>query len=210
MKLYEMRQAPNPRRVRMFLAEKSISIETIEKNIQAGEHLTPEFLTINPRGLLPTLVLDDGTVLDESIAICRYFEAVQPEPNLMGRTSLEIAFIEQWQRRIEFEGLSAIADVFRNTAPHFVNRALTGSKPDAQQIPALVERGTTQTQHFFKNLNTHLGTSSFIVAERFTVADITALVAVDFARWVKLSPLADHEHIKRWHDMISARPSAKA
>ncbi len=210
MKLYEMRQAPNPRRVRIFLAEKAIEIEKIEMNIQAGDHRTPEFLAINPRGLLPTLVLDDGTVLDESMAICRYFEALQTEPNLMGKTPVEIAQIEQWQRRIEFDGLSSIASVYRNSSTFFANRAVPGNLPDTVQIPALAERGKLQTQHFFEYLDAHLSKSAFIACERFTVADITAFVCTDFSRWVKLSPLEAFTNIKRWYDAISLRPSIKA
>lgn len=117
MRLYDMTLAPNPRRVRIFLAEKGIEVPRVEIDIQKGENLEPDYLAINPRGVVPTLVLDDGTILDESIAICRYFEALQPEPNLFGRDPLEIARVEAWQRRIEFEGLFNIAAAFRNSRP---------------------------------------------------------------------------------------------
>lgn len=210
MKLYDMTKAPNPRRVRMFLAEKGIEIDRIEMNIAAGDNLTPEFLAINPRGLLPTLVLDDGQVLDESIAICRYFEALQPEPNLFGTSPLESAIIEQWQRRIELSGMAAVGMVFRNSAPHFANHVVAGDVPAIPQLPALVEQGTILTQHFFRRLNDHLGHQPFVAGHRFTVADITGFISLDFSKWVKLFPGEDMPHLLAWYARIKERPSAKA
>jgi glutathione S-transferase len=210
MKLYDMVKAPNPRRVRMFLAEKGISIERVEIDIPSGQNLSPEFLAINPRGLLPTLVLDNGTVLDESIAICRYFEELHPEPNLMGRFPLEKAQIEAWQRRMELDGFWSIAMVFRNVSPTFVNRPVPGSAPSLPQLPAMAERGAILTTHFFEQLNSRLGESDFVAGDRFTIADITGFLAVEFARWVKLYPAENHAATKAWYDGIKARPSAWA
>lgn len=210
MKLYDMKLAPNPRRVRIFLAEKGIYVERVDLNIGAGENLSPEFLAINPRGLLPTLVLDDGTVLDESIAICRYFEEVYPEPNLMGRTALEKAMIESWQRRIEFDGLLSVATAFRNAAPHFANRSMPGAHPPLPQVPAMVERGMILSQGFFDALNDRLGNSAYVAGDRFTIADITALTTIDFAKWIKLTIGEQHPHLRRWYADVSARPSATA
>lgn len=210
MKLYDMAKAPNPRRVRMFLAEKGIDIDRVELNIVTGDNLTPEFLAINPRGLLPTLVLDDGQVLDESIAICRYFEALQPEPNLFGTTALEMAMIEQWQRRIELTGMMAVGMVFRNSAPHFANHVVAGDVPAIAQLPALVEQGTLLAQHFFRRLNDHLAHQPYVAGDRFTLADITGFITLDFSKWVKLFPGEDMPHLFAWYSRIKERPSARA
>ncbi len=212
MILYDMLKAPNPRRVRMFIAEKSpevfAKLERREIDIPGGANLTSAFLAINPRGIIPTLVLDDGTVIDESIAICRYFEEIYPEPNLMGSTPVEKAQIESAQRQMELEGLYAIAAAFRNSAPQFADRALPGMLPSFGQSADYVERGTAQTHYYFANLDRRLKNNAYIVGDRFTIADITAFIAVGFARWVKLGPEASHENTHRWLAQIKLRPSA--
>lgn len=210
MKLYDMLKAPNPRRVRMFLAEKGITVDRVEVDIPSGANLTAEFIAINPRCTVPTLVLDDGTVLDESIAICRYFEELHPEPNLMGHTALEKAQIESWQRHMELDGMFSVAAVFRNVSPPFANRSMPGSAPALPQIPAMAERGIALTTHFFEQLNTRLGVTSFVAGERFTVADITAFITVEFARWIKMYPAEAHDNTKAWFAGIKSRPSALA
>jgi glutathione S-transferase len=211
MKLYDMDKAPNPRRVRMFLAEKGIAVERVEIDIMAGGNLQPDFLAINPRGTLPVLVLDDGTVLDESIAICRYLEAVQPEPNLFGRTPLEIARIESAQRHMELDGMYAIAMIHRNVAPHFVTRSAPGSAGiGTTQIPELAVRGEQLTRRFFADLETTLARQEYVAGDRFSVADITGYICTAFARWVKLAPGDDMPNIARWRTAIAARPSSKA
>jgi glutathione S-transferase len=210
MKLYDMVKAPNPRRVRMFLAEKGIAVDRIEIDIPSGANLHPDYMAINPRGTVPTLVLDDGTVLDESIAICRYFEELHPEPNLMGRTPIEKAQIESWQRHMELDGMFAVAAVFRNVSAPFANRGMPGNAPPVPQIPAMAERGVALTTHFFEQLNMRLSTSPYIAGDRFTVADITAFITVEFARWVKMAPAEAHTYTKQWYAGIRARPSAVA
>ncbi len=210
MKLYDMKQAPNPRRVRIFLAEKGIEIPSQQIDIGAGENLKAPFLAINPRGTLPTLQFDDGSIIDESIAICRYFEMSQPEPNLMGRDAMEAAIIECWQRQMEFDGIMSVASIFRNTAPNFAKRARPGSGPDTPQIPALAERGSILLSAFYESLNTRLGETEFIAGDRYTIADITAFVTVDFAKWVKMRVPEAHSNTQRWYDAISARPSSTA
>lgn len=210
MKLYDMVKAPNPRRVRIFLAEKGIGIERVEIDIPSGANLTPEYRAINPRGVVPTLVLDDGTTIDESIAICRYFEARQPEPNLFGRDALEIARVETWQRRCEFEGIFSIAMTFRNMASPFADRAMPGTNPSLPQIPELAERGRTLTWHFLHCLEERLAGSEFVATDRYTVADITALVAVDFAKWIGIRLPEEHLHTRRWYEAVASRPSARA
>lgn len=210
MKLYDMVKAPNPRRVRIFLAEKGIEVERIEVDIPGGANLGDDYRAINPRGVVPTLVLDDGTAIDESIAICRYIEALHPEPNLFGRDPLEIARIEQWQRRGEFEGLFNIAMIFRNTAAPFANRAMPGTNPPLPQIPELAERGRVLTWHFLETLDARLGESEFVAGDRFTLADITAFVAVDFAKWVQIRVPETQANTRRWYEAVSTRPSARA
>ncbi len=210
MKLYDMIKAPNPRRVRMFLAEKGMTIESIEIDIPGGENLSPAYLSINPRGTVPTLVLEDGTVLDESVAICRYFEEIQPEPNLLGRTPIEKAQIESCQRHMEFDGLFSVGGIFRNSIAPFANRSMPGSAPALPQSADLVTRGVALTTHFFETLNARLARTEFVAGDRFSIADITGFITVEFARWVKLAPQEDHHHLHRWYAAIKSRPSAKA
>jgi glutathione S-transferase len=210
MHLYDMVKAPNPRRVRIFLAEKKIEIPTTQVDIPSGENLQPAYLAINPRGVVPTLTLDDGTILDESVAICRYFEALYPNPNLFGRSALEQAQVERWQRRLEFEGLFHIAMIFRNTASAFAGRSLPGQGPSLPQEPSLVTRAQAMLPPFFQAVNAHLSNSRYMVGDHFSIADITALVMFDFARWIKMPIPTEHSATLRWYAEVSARPSAKA
>ena len=211
MKLYDCEQAPNPRRVRIFMAEKDISCETEQLNIVLGENLGDDFLAVNPRGLLPTLVLDDGTVLDESVAICRYLEETHPEPPLMGTDAVSRAQIESRQRHMEFEGLLSAAETFRNAFPRFSKRGLGGNVGEVDAIPALVERGQASLLRFYNRLNAHLAQSRYVAGDEFTIADITALCAVDFASVAARVPVPENcENVARWHAEVSARPSARA
>lgn len=210
MILYDMEKAPNARRVRWFLAEKGITVESRQIDLPSGENLKPEYLAINPRGLIPTLVLDDGTVIDESVAICRYFEEMQPEPNLLGRDAKEKAVIESWQRRAELDGMYAVALAFRNSTPVFANRAVPGLLEPTEQLEALVERGAMLTRRFFDMLDTRLGESEYLAGDRFTIADITAFITLNFARWIKLSPDESQTNIARWFEAVAARPASKA
>lgn len=210
MKFYDMKHAPNPRRVRIFLAEKGIELERLEIDVTLGENRSASFLAINPRGVIPTLVLEDGSIIDESVAICRYFELLHPEPNLMGKQPKEAAMIESWQRRIELDGMFTVAAIFRNSSPFFVNRAQAGNTPDLPQIPAMVDRGRALLPGFFAMLNVQLGRHEFVAGDRYTIADISALVTVDFARLVKMRIPEDHANTRRWYQTVAARPSAKA
>ena len=204
-----MKLAPNPRRVRIFIAEKGIEgIERIEIDIAKGENLAPGYLEINPRGVLPTLVLDDGSCLDESVAICRYLEDLYPEPNLMGTTSLERVQIESAQRHVEFDGFMPVADVFRNTIPIFSERAIPGQPAEYPAIPELAERGRRRFLVFLEDFNRLLADRPFVAGDRFTIADITAFCAVDFARAVKIRLGDELEHAQRWYQEVSSRPSA--
>jgi len=211
MKLYDTNMAPNPRRVRIFMAEKGIACETEQVDIIKGENLSDEYLAVNPRGLLPTLVLDDGTVLDESVAICRYLEEIQPEPPLMGSGAVDKARVEARQRHMEFDGLQGAADAFRNSFPLFSSRGLPGSGGAVDAIPELAERGKGRVERFYRRLDEDLGASPFVAGEAFSIADITALCTVDFAVAAARIPIPeDCENLKRWHARVSARPSAQA
>jgi glutathione S-transferase len=202
MKLYEFTGAPNPRRVRVFLAEKGIEVPSVQVNIGAGENRKPEFLKINPMGGLPVLELDDGTHIAESVAICRYFEDQKPEPNLMGKDAREKAVIEMWNRRMEFEILSMTAGSFRNTSDFFKGR-----------IPQVPEYGAICKNAAIKRLewlDAELGNRKFIAGDRYTIADITALIGIDFGRTTQIKIQDNQKNLARWHAEVSARPSAKA
>lgn len=209
MKFYDFTLAPSPRRVRIFMAEKGIEIPSVQVNLRAGEHLTPEYGKINPTHTVPVLELDDGTRIFEAIAVCRYLEAAYPEPPLMGVDARDQGIIAMWEHRCEIEGYLAGVEVLRNTAEGLKDRALPGPHNYAQ-IPALAERGRERIGHFFAMLDERLGESEFVAGPRYTVADITALVAVDFFGRVKIELPESLGNLKRWHEAVSARPSAKA
>lgn len=203
MKLYDGGRAPNPRRVRVFLAEKGITIPTEPVDIGAMQHKTEAYAAINPLQRLPALELDDGTILTESIAICRYFEALQPEPRLFGAEPKEMGLIEMWQRRVELHLMVAIQQVFRHLHPAMAEL----EKP---QVAAWGEANKPRVQSFLEILDRELGKRRFVAADTFSVADITALVAVDFMKPAKLPVPPGMTNVTRWHAEVSARPSAKA
>jgi glutathione S-transferase len=209
MKLYDCTPAPSPRRVRVFLAEKGIVVPTVQVDLRADEQFSPAFRAVNPDCTVPVLALDDGTCIADVMAICVYFEALQPEPPLMGVGAQDRAIVTAWQRRVERDGFFAVAEAFRNSTPAFKGRALPGAD-DYEQIPALVERGRTRVGRFFAMLDARLADHDFVAGRRYSIADITALVAVDFARWIKLALPEECSHLRRWHGAVSARPSAKA
>jgi len=209
MKLYDFSQAPNPRRVRIFIAEKGLDIPAEEIDLGTRAQLGNEYLQVNPLGEAPVLITDDGHTLTESTAICHYLEGQHPEPNLLGVTPLEKAQIMMWDRRIELHGFAAVAEAFRNSSPRFVDRSVTGTE-NYPQIPALVERGTARSVTAFENLNTRLGETEYVAGDRFTLADITAFVLCGFARWIKQGPADSHSNTQRWLSAVSARPSAEA
>ena len=209
MKLYDCTTAPSPRRVRVFLAEKGISVPTVQVDLRSGEQFTPAFRAINPDCTVPVLALDHGTMITDILAICRYFEELYPDPPLMGRSAEERAVIASWLRRIEWDGFYVAMDVFRNSTPGFKGRAIPGPDP-CEQIPALAERGRARIQHFFAWLDAGLADNEFICGPRFTVADISGMVAIDFSGWAKLKAPEHMTHLRRWHAAVSARPSAKA
>jgi len=211
MKFYDCRMAPNPRRARILMAEKGIEIPMIDVNILDGENLREPYLSVNSRGLLPTLELDDGTRFDEVMAICRYFEELYPTPNLLGRTPVERALISSYQRKAEFEGMIAGSEAFRNQHEKFVDRSIPGGPKDKiPLIPALVARGRQTIERFHKWLEQTLAKSEYLVGQHYSMADVTAQCAVDFHKWVKIDVPADNVHTQRWYKAVAARPSAAA
>ena len=209
MKLYDCTVAPNPRRVRIFLAEKGIALPTIQVDLRAGEQFTPEFRAINPACTVPVLEFDNGQRIAEVVAICVYFEAIHPDPPLMGIGPQDRAIVAAWQSRAEREGLLAVAEAFRNSTPGLKGRALPG--PDNyDQIPALAERGRARVARFFEAIDRALADREFVAGDRYSIADITALVTVDFAAWIKLPIPEACRHLDRWHKAMAARPSATA
>lgn len=204
--LYDCATAPSPRRARILLAEKGIVHETVQVDLRRGEQLSDAYRRVNPMCTVPALRVESGLVLTDNAAIAAYAEARFPEPPLMGITSEEKAEVASWHWRIEFEGLLAIAEALRNSSPAMAQRALPGPV-DYPQIPALAQRGLARVQQFFVDLNERLADRPFIATERFSIADITAVVAVDFARVVKLKPDEQHPHLLRWREAMALRPS---
>jgi glutathione S-transferase len=202
MKIYDSQTAPNPRRVRIFLAEKGIEVPFEQVDIVKADNRSPEFRRKNPLGTLPVLELDDGTCIAESVAICRYFEELHPTPPLMGTDARDRALVEMWQRRMELELFIPVAQVFRNSHPFFAGR-----------IPQVAEWGEVNrhaAEARLAWLDTQLADREFVAGPRFTIADITALCAVDFGRVSKIRIQPEQTHLARWHAAVSARPSATA
>lgn len=204
--LYDCATAPSPRRARILLAEKGVAHETVQVDLRNGEQLSDAYRKVNPQCTVPALRTDDGLLLTDNAAITAYLEARYPEPPLLGATPHEKAEIASWNWRVEFEGLLAIAEALRNSAPAMTNRALPGPV-DYPQIPELAQRGLARVQQFFIALDDRLAGREYIAAERFSVADITAVVAVDFARVVKIRLGEQHPHLQRWRAAMAERPS---
>jgi glutathione S-transferase len=204
--LYDCATAPSPRRARILLAEKGVAHATVQVNLAQGEQLGEAYRAINPMCTVPALKLDDGGLLTDNAGIAAYLEAAYPEPPLMGRTPAEKAEIASWNWRIEFEGLMPIAEALRNSSPGMVNRALPGPVNYAQ-IPELAQRGVARLQNFFNTLDAQLAGRDTVVASGFSLCDITAAVAVDFARIVRVKPGDQHANLRRWREAMAQRPA---
>ena len=204
--LYDCATAPSPRRARIFLAEKGVAHETVQVDLKNSEQLSSAYQKINPQCTVPALRTEEGTVLADNAAITAYLEARYPEPPLLGITPNEKAQIASWNWRVEFEGLMAVAEALRNSAPAMANRALPGQM-DYPQIPELAQRGLARLQQFFGMLDERLADRNFIATDSFSVADITAVVAVDFARVVRIKPGEQHPHLQRWRAAMAQRAS---
>ena len=209
MRLFDFNRAPNPRRVRMFLAEKGLQIERVPVNLYRGEQLSAEFLAINPGGTVPVLETDDGTYLSECVAICSYLEELQPEPRLFGGSPLERARVLMWNSIVEQDGLLAVAEVLRNLSPGFRGHALPG-RERTDQIPALIERGRRRSEAFFDRIEQQLLGTPWLAGETFSFADITLLATVDFSNWVELRAVQRRPGLARWYQRTAERPSAAA
>jgi glutathione S-transferase len=203
MQLYDGGRAPNPRRVRVYLAEKGLSVPLQPVDLGALAHKSDAFTAVNPIQRVPVLVLDDGTTISESIAICRYFEALHPEPPLFGRAALDSALIEMWQRRLELHLLFPISHVFRNSHPAM-------AKMEIPQVPAWAEANKPRIAEFLQVFDRQLADNKFAAGDRYSVADITGMIAIDFMKPARLAVPEGCEHVRRWHAEVSARPSAGA
>jgi glutathione S-transferase len=203
MKIYESATAPNARRVRIFLHEKSIeNIEYVQMDIQGGENLTKAFKQKNPLAKIPILELDDGTIISESVAICRYFEEKNQEIPLLGSSAFEKAIIEQWQRRIELSLLMPTGMCFQHSTGYFKDRM--------NVVPEWGKECGNNVKKFLAFLDTHLAGSEYIAGDSFSIADITALISIDFNRVNNIKIEDNQENLKRWYAAVSSRPSAKA
>jgi len=203
MRLYDSRLAPNPRRTRIFLAEKGVTIPTEQVDMVAMQHKTPEYTAINPLQRMPALVLDDGTIITESIAICRYFEMQHPDPPLFGVGPKDAAIVEMWNRRTEINFFANVAAVFRHTHPAM-------KELEVPQVPAWADANRPGVTWFLELMDRELASREFIAGDRYSVADITMQVAVDFMKPSRLTMPEGANNVKRWHTAVSARPSAKA
>jgi glutathione S-transferase len=203
MKLYDGGRAPNPRRVRIFLAEKGIAVPTEQVDLGNLQQRSESYTAINPLQRVPALVLDDGTVLTESLAICRYFEALQPDPPLFGKGALQSALIEMWNRRVEFHLYLPVSTVFQHLHPAM--KAMVDP-----QVSAWGEANKPRIFDFLRFLDGELKNRPYVAGEDFTVSDIVAMVAVDFMKVSKLTVPEELADLRRWYASVSARPSASA
>lgn len=203
MKILETRTAPNPRRVRIFLAEKGLSVPFEEMDMMKGALKTPEFTQLNKFQRVPVLVLDDGTSIAETMAICRYFEETNPEPALFGKGAKQRALVEMWNRRMELGLLFSVAQAFRHLHP-------AAAALEVPQVAAWGEANKPRAQEVLQFMDEELGKRRFVAGDDYSVADITALVAVDFARVARIQRPEGAKNLDRWHQDVSARPSAKA
>ncbi|MEM6409841.1 MAG: glutathione S-transferase family protein [Pseudomonadota bacterium] len=203
---YDFPMAPSPRRARIVLLEKKIAFDTVVINLMEQEQLGDAYRKINPRCTIPTLALDDGTILDDNASILAWADAEYPDPPLLGSTPIERAKVAGWISRTESEGLMAIAEVLRNSSKRMQGRALPG--PDGyEQIPELAERGKKRLAVFWKALNEHLKGREYLAGEQFSAADIVGLVTVDFSKVVRQQPSDEHAELWRWRRALDTRPS---
>ncbi len=207
MIFYDCQPAPSPRRARIFIAEKGLDIPVVQVDLRNQEQLTPEFAEINYYRTVPVLELDDGTRLNSTQGVWRYLEEAYPDPPLMGRDATEKAVVADLEWRMEMDGFMPVGEALRNSAPRLKDRALVG-RYDYAQIPALAERGMARVPRFFEDLDRILEGRDYLAGDAYTVADITAQVVVDFAGWLKIAMPPSAKNARRWHEAVSARPSA--
>ena len=208
MKFFDCKTAPSPRRVRIFIAEKGIRVETVNVDLRSKEQLNPDFRSMNPRCTVPVLELDDGTPLTTTVGIWRYLEAVYPNPALMGETPKQRGIISDLQWHIEMNGFMAMAEFLRNSAPAMKGRALTGPH-DYEQIPELADRGKLRVQRFLEGIDQIISTKPYAAGDQFSIADIDLLVFTEFAAWRKLGIPKGALNTHRWYENIRIRPRAQ-
>ena len=210
MKLYDFGPAANAKRVRMFLAEKGIEIPIVEVQVRDGALFEEPYRTMNPFAVVPFLELDDGTIIGESMAICKYLEELHPEPSLLGRDARERALIEMWNRRLEIDGLMPMIHAVRNTNPLFAGRVVPGTRSDLAQLPEIAERGKAMLMILLERIDPILKDDAFIAGERFSIAGITGFFMMNAAK-VRDVPFAERfPNVARWHADLASRPSAEA
>jgi glutathione S-transferase len=208
LKLYHSTSSPNSRRVRMFLAEKGLTVPLVSVDLAKGEQQSDVYRAINPRRVVPTLVLEDSTAIGEVLAIWRYLEEAYPTPPLLGSTPKDKALVTMWERRAELEGFAAVMEGVRNASERLEGRAIAGPY-DYDQIPALVERSRLRVKNFYADLDARLAALPFVAGDHFSAADITGLVTVDFATKGMALPVPDERKaLRRWVEKVSSRPSA--
>ena len=202
MKLYDGGRAPNPRRVTVFLAEKGIEVEKVPVDMGQLGHKSEEVTRLNPLQRLPVLELDDGTAISETVAICRYFEELHPEPPLMGTDAKDKAIVEMWNRRVELIFLGAVANAFRHTHPAM-------KEWEVPQLPEWGEINRPKALKFLEMLDKELADREFIAGDRYTIADITGMIGMDFMKPAKIERPENLKNVMRWYQAVSSRPSAK-
>ena len=210
MKLYDFGPAANSKRVRIFLAEKGITVPIVELNVREDAQFKEPFTTMNPFHCVPFLELDDGTVIAESISICRYLEELHPEPSFFGVNATDRATIDMWNRRVELDGFIPALHAVRNAVPFFKGRVIPGTRTDLSQSPAMVTRGKEMLDIFLTRLEPQLKTNAFIAGDNISIADITCYFVINMANTIELDVKAKYLNISRWYEEFSARPSTQA
>lgn len=210
MKLYDFAPAPSSHRVRVFLAEKNMKVPTTQLNVREGEQFKEPFNSMNPFHCVPFLELDNGTVIAESVTICRYLEELNPKPSLFGRNPTERAVIDMWNRRIELDAFMPGLHALRNHVPTFAGRVIPGTRLDLPQLPAMTQRGKEMMAVFMPKLDAQLGANEFVAGKSFSIADITGWFMGNMAKLLDAKLITDHPNVARWHQAISARPSTQA
>ena len=210
MKLYDFGPAANSKRVRVFLAEKGIEVPIVELNVREDDQFKEPFTSMNPFHCVPFLELDDGTVIAESISICRYLEELHPEPSLFGRTAEERGIIDMWNRRVELDGFMPALHAVRNKVPLFAGRVVPGTRTELAQLPMMVERGTEMADIFLARLEPHMAKSAFIAGAEVSIADITCWFVINMVKMLGIDVEGRYPNIHRWHTEFSARPSTDA
>ncbi|MFT5425390.1 MAG: glutathione S-transferase [Gammaproteobacteria bacterium] len=208
MKFYDCSMAPNPRRVRIFIKEKGLDIPSVEVDLFGGENLKEDYLSKNIWGLCPALELDDGTVISEAPAVCSYLNDIHPEPPLFGTTPLERAQVISWDRHMEHSGMQSVIYAFRNNFPDFAMRGVGGREGD-KIIPELIERGKNGIKIYFERLEKRLSDSPYIAGKSYSMADITGLVAIDFAKFAEFEIPDANTHSRKWYEKVSSRPATQ-